>query len=74
MSKGMHYHIRWSDSKVDWERFSTRQEAEQAARQLARPGETFTLEEVDDETCVQCRKVYERGLTNHKINDAEVSS
>lgn len=56
----MHYHIRWSDSKLDWERFSTRQEADQAARQLARPGETFTLEHVDDKTCTQCLKTYKR--------------
>jgi hypothetical protein len=70
----MHYHIRWSDSKSDWERFSTRQEAEQAARQLARPGETFTLEHVDDKTCMQCLKVRKRMLANDKIGDAEVSS
>ena len=57
MRKDMHYHIRWSDSKLDWERFSTREEAEQAARQLARPGETFTLEHVDDKSCMPCQKV-----------------
>lgn len=57
----MHYHIRWSDSKLDWERFSTRQEAERAATQLARPGETFTLEHVDDKTCIQCLKIPKRG-------------
>jgi len=50
----MHYHIRWSDSNIDWERFSTPQEAERAAKQLARPGETFTLEHFDDETCMKC--------------------
>jgi len=61
MSKGMHYHIRWSDSSLDWERFSTLQEAEQSARQLARPGETFTLERVDDKTCMQCPQTYKTG-------------
>ena len=49
----MHYHIRWSDSKLDWQRFSTREEAEQAARQLTRPGETFSLEHADNKTCMQ---------------------
>jgi regulation of enolase protein 1 (concanavalin A-like superfamily) len=60
----MHYHIRWSGSKLDWERFSTHQEAEQVARQLTRPGETFTIEHVDDKTCRQCLKIYKTGLAN----------
>lgn len=66
----MHYHIRWSDSKLDWERFSTRKEAEEAAGQLVLPGETFTLEPVDDRTCVQCRGLYERVLADDKVRDA----
>lgn len=56
----MHYHIRWSGSKLDWERFGTPQEAEWAATQLARPGETFTLEHVNDKTCVLCLNFYKR--------------
>lgn len=70
----MHYHIRWSDSKLDWERFSTRQEAERAATQLARPGETFTLEYVDDKACMQCLKIPKGRSANDEIGDAEVSS
>jgi hypothetical protein len=70
----MHYHIRWSDSKLDWERFSTRQEAEQAARQLVRPGETFILEQVDDNTCMYCPEICKRLLANDKSGDAEMSS
>ena len=72
----MHYHIRWSDWKLDWERFSTRQEAERAARQLARPGETFTLEHVDDKTCMQmqCLMIYKDTLANDKIRGAQESS
>lgn len=70
----MHYHIRWSDSKLDWERFSTRQEAEQVARQLARPRETFTLEYVDDKTCMQCLTIRKRVLANDKIGDTEMRS
>lgn len=49
----MHYHIRWSDSKLDWKPFSTREEAEQEARRLALRGETFTVEYADDKTCMQ---------------------
>jgi hypothetical protein len=74
MGKDGHYHIRWANSKLDWERFNTRQEAEQAARQLARPGETFTLEHVDDKTCMPCLKIYKIGLANNKSGDTEVSS
>ena len=70
----MHYHIRWSDSKVDWERFRTHEEAEQAAKQLAHPGETFTVQHVDDETCTECLKTLKRAVGNHKIGDAEVNS
>lgn len=63
----MHYHIRWSDSKLDWERASTREEAEQAAKQLVRPGETFTLEYIDDVTCMQCLKMTKFG--SEQVND-----
>ena len=59
----MHFHIRWSDSKLDWERFSTPEEAEQAARRLARRGETFTVESADDKTCLQflCNRMVRKG-------------
>lgn len=70
----MHYHIRWSDSKLDWEPFSTRRDAEHAAKELARPGETFTLERVDDKTCKTCLKFRKRGSANDKTTDAEAGS
>lgn len=70
----MHYHIRWSGSKVDWEPFGTRHEAEQAASQLARPGETFTLELADDKACMPCLKFSRRLPPNDKIGDADVNS
>jgi hypothetical protein len=70
----MHYHIRWSNSKLDWQGFRTREEAVQAARQLARPGESFTLEHVEDETCMPCLKISKRVLGNDETGDAEVSS
>lgn len=64
MRKGMHYHIRWSDSKLDWKRFSSREEAEQAARRLARRGERFTVEYADDKTCLQilCRRMVRKEM------------
>lgn len=52
-----HLHIRWSSGRLDWERFSTTAEAQESARQLARAGETFTIEEYDDCTCPTCSKL-----------------
>lgn len=60
----MHYHIRWSDSKLDWKPFSTREETEQAARRLARRGEAFTVEHADDKTCMQsiCKRMVRKEM------------
>jgi hypothetical protein len=49
-----HHHIRWSSGRLDWERFSTVEQAEKSARQLMRDGETFLVEEHDDVSCEQC--------------------
>jgi hypothetical protein len=38
------FHIRWSDSRLDWECHPTKAEAEFAAQQLLRVGESFTIE------------------------------
>jgi hypothetical protein len=48
-----HFHIRWSESNVDWERFETRKEAEERAAQIALIGDTFTIEEFDY-PCTRC--------------------
>lgn len=53
---GSHYHIHWTGKALDWERFSTSAEAEKSAKQLALPGETFTVEE-HGETCPQCMEL-----------------
>lgn len=51
-----HYHIRWSGkSLLDWQRFDTPEEAKASARKLVRHGETYTIEEQDDETCPRCQ-------------------
>jgi len=45
----VHYHIRWAHIPLlDWESFMTRVEAEAAAQVLARRGETYSIEEVDE--------------------------
>jgi hypothetical protein len=48
-----HYHIRWSESKLDWDIFDTPEEAEAAAKQLVLPNETYTIEQFDGD-CPRC--------------------
>jgi hypothetical protein len=51
-----HYHIRWTrPSKLDWQPFSTPEEAKQIAEQLAGPGETYSIEKFG-EACERCSK------------------
>lgn len=55
LPEGPHFHIRWGvKEQLDWECFETHAEAEGLARELARPGETFTVEEVP-EACPRFR-------------------
>jgi len=50
-----HYHIRWSRVvALDWECFSTFDEAETRAKELVRRDETYTIEE-RDEACPRCQ-------------------
>lgn len=51
-----HFHIRWSDSKLDWEAFQTREDATERAKELARPGETYAIA-VFDGTCPRCQSM-----------------
>jgi hypothetical protein len=56
----VHYHIRWTQSELlDWERFGTRAEAEQAATRLVRPDEEYTIEEYDG-ACPKCAEIEKR--------------
>jgi len=54
----MHYHIRWSDSKVDWQAFGSPAEANASAEKLARPGETYAVEKFED-ICWRCAQFME---------------
>jgi predicted methyltransferase len=50
----VHYHIRWAQIPLlDFESFNTHVEAEAAAQVLARPGETYAIEE-HREGCQRC--------------------
>ena len=50
-----HYHIHWSNSKFDWQPFSTPEGARIEAERLAVPGETFTIDQFDD-NCARCEE------------------
>ena len=54
--KTLHYHIRWSSASLYWQPFKTRAEANVRAVQLMRPGETYTIEEVDAH-CPRCVEI-----------------
>jgi hypothetical protein len=51
-----HYHIRWSTGTLDWEAFETEQAAAAAAKELARRGETFTIELLGTD-CLRCHSM-----------------
>jgi len=57
----VHYHICWSDSKIDWQVFNTLEDAEIEAARLVRPGETYTIDKFGEE-CPQCGA----GIQRHK--------
>jgi hypothetical protein len=51
----LHYHIRWSSASLYWQRFKTHAEAVRAT-QLMRPGESYTIEELDAD-CSRCLEI-----------------
>jgi hypothetical protein len=48
-----HYHIRWADSKIDWQAFRTKDEAVAEAERLKRLEEDYNIEECDG-NCERC--------------------
>jgi len=66
-----HYHIRWSGKALlDWQRFSTPEEAKASARKLVRQGETYTIEEQDDERCPRCHPSLNANSMHGSFNEA----
>lgn len=50
-----HYHIRWlGKDTLDWESFTTWEEAEARAKELVRLHETYTVEDFDGD-CPRCQ-------------------
>jgi hypothetical protein len=65
-----HYHIRWSgQALLDWQCFSTPEEAKASARQLVRQGETYSIEE-HDETCPRCEAAMNVKSMHGSFNEA----
>jgi hypothetical protein len=52
----LHYHIRWSSASLYRQRFKTHAEAIVRAIQLMRPGENYTIEELDAD-CPRCLEI-----------------
>jgi len=57
MHSHFHFHICWENKQIDWEAFNTREEAVDAARNLLRDSETFTIVEEFDGSCERCAEV-----------------
>jgi len=49
-----HYHIRWTDSKIDWQAFLTKDEAVVEAERLKRVNENYSIQEHDG-NCERCQ-------------------
>ena len=60
-----HYHIRWADSKIDWQAFQTKDEAVVEAERLKRFDESYTIEE-GNVNCERCQQL------SAKIGIAEI--
>lgn len=52
----VHFHIHWSSGAFEWERWDSRDEAEQRAKELAGPSEKYSIEQFDD-SCEHCKKL-----------------
>lgn len=50
----IHYHIRWSDSSIDWKPFPTKEEATERAGQIKKPNESYIIVERNDD-CERCK-------------------
>jgi hypothetical protein len=63
-----HFHIRWiiaDRSRIDWEAFANRNEAENMAKRLASSMDTYAIEEFND-SCERCAMFrLERNISNY---------
>lgn len=67
---GMHFHIRWSGvSDLDYERFDSREQADESAKLLVRRDETYSIEQFGD-SCGRCAKAAAKAAKPSTANDA----
>lgn len=52
----LHYHIRWANSKLDWEAFQSEEEAKALAELLKHPHENYVIEVLDGD-CQRCNRL-----------------
>jgi len=62
MEAGIHYHICWSDSSLDWKAFPTKEDATKLARKIKKPDERYIIVERDDE-CQRCKEFKSKANT-----------
>jgi len=53
MNSNIHYHIRWSDSMLDWKAFASEEEASHLAKNIKKKNESYAIVE-RDEQCERC--------------------
>ena len=58
----VHYHIRWANSKLDWEAFQSEQEAKALAELLKRPDENYVIETLNGD-CQSCNRLAQAKAT-----------
>ena len=51
---GIHYHICWAGSSLDWKPFPTKEDATKLAGQIKKRNESYNIVECDDE-CERCK-------------------
>jgi hypothetical protein len=66
---GIHYHIRWSNSSVDWKPFPKREDAIELAGQIRKPSESYMIVEGDSD-CERC-KAFKSGGKNGITNRSQ---
>jgi len=54
IESAIHYHIRWSDSSLDWKPFPTKEEATKLATKIRKRNESYVIVERDGE-CERCK-------------------
>jgi len=62
----VHYHICWSDSKLDWQAFDTPEDARIEAEKLVLSGESYTIDSFAND-CPRCKATLQLG-DNPRIN------